>query len=272
MELGTIAYHNEIYNLDYMLAVEISELLNLLEENQTLENLILSAKLRSVCMNKISNELICQKVNYQMNSLKVSILNINPKFCEKVKYYDKVKNEIFEDLENFEEVLRQLSDRFDEKIQELIYEELELELQIWRMTKKENERKEEKTFFKKSKKNENLRYDVDLRKSLKEIKEKKRGLISQKENEIFSAMEVGDKALAVGVKKRRKIKNVAKLLNFKFNTYKVIQKNILEPFKRRIDEFKVNELGKIDGKSKEFDLVSVEKKINEIAENNGEKN
>lgn len=272
MELGTVVYQNEIYNLDYMTSDEISALFHLVEQNTKEENCVLSAKLRSVYANRLTQEIVRQKVGNQLNSMKASILNINPKFQEKSKNYEKVNAEMTQELEEFEEVLKRFADIFDGKMQDLIYQKLELELKWLIATNQENvNQTEKKSFFKKRKtaknKQENDEIAIDTEKLKKQIQknvEMQKRLMEQKQTQIFSAMEVGNNAIAVGVKKRRNIKNIAKFFHCKFNPYKVIQKNVLEPFGHRIDEFKVNQLKKVDGKAKEFDFAKIQEKIEEI--------
>lgn len=274
MELGTVVYQNEIYNLDYMTSGEISALFNLVEQSTKEENCVLSAKLRSVYANRLSQEIVHQKVGNQVNSMKASILSINPKFQEKSKNYDKVNEEMLQELEEFEKVLRRFADIFDDKMQVLIYQKLELELKLLVAMNQENaSQTEKKSFFKKRKtvknKQENDKIATDIEKLKKQIQKNVKiqtHLMEQKQNEMFSAMEVGNNAIAVGVKKRRNIKNIAKFFHYKFNPYKVIQKNVLEPFGHRIDEFKVNQLKKVDGKAKEFDFAKIQEKIEEIIE------
>lgn len=259
MELGTIVYRNEIYNLDYMTALEISELLTLVNKHKNKENIILSAKLKSVYNHKISNEWIHRKVNFQLNSMKTSMLNINAKFIEKSKNYNKINEEMLGCLKSFEEVLKQLADGFDIKIQQLIYKQLELELKLWEI---------QATFQEELIPEDSDISDAELklRKEIKLVRKKQKGLEKHKENEIFAAMEVGDRAIGINVRKQRRLKNIPKFLSYKFNPYKVIQKNVMEPFQQRIDEFKVNQLKKVDGKSLEFDFSKVEKRINRIVE------
>ena len=264
MELGTIVYNNEIYNLDYMTAIEVSELLNLVQKNKNKENVILSAKLRCVQTNKISNELINQKVNFQLNSMKTSMLNINSKFTEKSKNYDKINEEMLDSLKCFEEVLRQFAYSFDRKIQQLIYKQLELELKLLAAICEEQI---EPKKIKQEKSEDNTSIETKLKKEMKVLIKKRKSLAKHKEDEIFSAMEVGNKAIGVTVKKRRRLKNIPKFFSYKFNPYRVIQKNVIEPFNQRIDEFKVNQLKKVDGKSKEFDFDKIATKIDEIAKN-----
>lgn len=257
MELGTIVYENEIYNLDYMTASEISELLGLVNQHKNKENIILSAKLKSVCNHKMSKEWIHQKVNFQLNSMKTSMLHINAKFIEKSKNYGKIEEEMMTSLNCFEEVLRQLADGFDSKIQQLIYKQLKLELKLWKIKSAHEEEMLQE---------DNSELELKLKKEIKVVRKKLKSLERHKESEIFAAMEVGDKAIGLNVRKQRKLKNIPKFFSYKFNPYKVIQKNVLEPFEQRMDEFKVNQLKKVDGKSQEFDFSKVEKRIDRIVE------
>jgi len=109
------------------------------------KEIILSATLSKVYAHKISREIVNTKVNNQLNSMEVSINRINHKFVEKKsKNYDKIKQELEMALENYEEVLNQLCDKFDEKIEELIFQKVELESSILKKyIEKQNEIKEE---------------------------------------------------------------------------------------------------------------------------------
>ncbi len=129
----------------------------------------------------------------------------------------------------------------------------------------------EKVFFKKGKNRTKNQEISKLEKQIESLKREQKSLEEQKQIGVFSAMEVGGKAMTTYVKKRRNLKNVAKFFSYRFNTYKVIQKNVLEPFEHRIDEFKVNQLQKVDGKAKEFDIITIEEKIQEILKKDSEK-
>lgn len=76
-------------------------------------------------------------------------------------------------------------------------------------------------------------------------------------------METENKAISTQIRKPRTIKKITKFFANRFNTYNVIIKSVLEPIRQRVDEFKVNELGRVEFKNQEFDLKEMEQKIRE---------
>ncbi len=81
-------------------------------------------------VNKTSVDSIDEKVNAQMNSIKVGICNINPKFKEGSKNYDITKKLVSETLSNYEQALIELSKFYDGKIEQLILRKVELEASL----------------------------------------------------------------------------------------------------------------------------------------------
>jgi len=90
----------------------------------------LSATVNRACVDKISTEMINQKVSSQMNAITAGIHNINPKFKEGSKNYDTIKSQIVTSLANYETALMQLSDFYDGKTEQLILRKVELEAQL----------------------------------------------------------------------------------------------------------------------------------------------
>ena len=90
----------------------------------------LSAILNCVYIDKISSETIQTKVTNQMNSMEVSINRINPKYNEKSKNYDKIKQQILDTLQTYEENLVQFCQFCDKEIQEIIFKKVELESKL----------------------------------------------------------------------------------------------------------------------------------------------
>ena len=80
-------------------------------------------------------------------------------------------------------------------------------------------------------------------------------------NKVFNAMETENKALTTEIRKPRTFKKITKFFANKFNTYKVVMKNVIEPVKQRIDEYKVNELQKVEIDSTEMDFEQIQEKI-----------
>lgn len=81
-------------------------------------------------VDKISADIIDEKVNAQMNSIKVGICNINPKFKEGSKNYDITKKLVSETLLKYEQALVELSKFYDGKIEQLILRKVELEASL----------------------------------------------------------------------------------------------------------------------------------------------
>ena len=92
-------------------------------ETQVKTNALVSRAL----VDRDSTETISEKVNSQMNSIKTSIYNINPKFKEGSKNYDETKKLVTESLASYEQALIELSQFYDGKIEQLILRKVELE-------------------------------------------------------------------------------------------------------------------------------------------------
>lgn len=95
------------------------------------DEITLSATLQQVYAQKLTIEIVSTKLANQANSMEVAVNRINPKFGEKKsKSYDRVKTEMIQALENFEENLQQFCAIFDEKIEKLILKKVELESKL----------------------------------------------------------------------------------------------------------------------------------------------
>lgn len=232
----------------------------------------LTAILNSVYAQKISNETIQTKVNHQIHSIETAINRINPKFGEKSKNYEKIKEQILDILNEFETNLKQFCEVFDKEIQETILQKVEFESQLFMaVLRKEllepNEKKQPKQ-KEKNKPKQNVKNTVEtLEKEVRKITQKINELNEQKVKKIFDAMETENKAISTQIRKPRTIKKITKFFANRFNTYHVIVKSVLEPIEHRIDEFKVNELEKVDFQNQEFDLKEMEKEIREREKN-----
>lgn len=108
---------------------------------------------------------------------------------------------------------------------------------------------------------QNQFYISKLEKEIKIINRKVKELENEKIDKMFNAMEVGDKSLSTQIRKPRTFKKITKFIVNRINSYNIIMKNIIIPFKQRIDEFRVNELKKVTNKVDEFDLKEWEKEI-----------
>ena len=285
------------------------------------DQIILSAKINRVYAYKLSAEIINTKITNQINSTKYSINKINPKFFEKHKNYKKVSDELELILESFEEVLKQLCDEYDNKIEECILEKIKLESDLLMCILAKNNLyvQEDKKIDKKRiingisntvekikskmKKSEQLDislinrlqdgqeienelYNINnqseeykskerqirkLEKEIKKINKKISNLNEEKKERVFAAMETQNTSISTEIKKPRTFKSIKKFFVNRFNTYNVIMKKVIEPIKQRIDEFKVNELKKIDGTSQEFNFSEFDNKVkktqNDILDN-----
>ena len=232
----------------------------------------LTAILNCVYAQKISNETIQTKVNHQIQSIETAINRINPKFGEKSKNYDKIKEQIMDILSQFEANLKQFCVVSDNKIQETILQKVELESQLFMaVLSKEllepNEKKQPKQKDK-NKPKQNVKNTVGtLEREVRKITQKINELNEQKVKKIFDAMETENKAISTQIRKPRTIKKITKFFANRFNTYNVIMKTVLEPIEHRIDEFKINELEKVDFQNQEFDLKEMEEKIKKKEKN-----
>ena len=81
-------------------------------------------------IDKISSESITKKVDNQLSSIKYAISQINSRFNENSKNYTSTKEQITETLANYEQVLRELSEFYDGKIEQLILRRVELEASL----------------------------------------------------------------------------------------------------------------------------------------------
>lgn len=79
---------------------------------------------------KISKETIEEKVEAQMNAIKVSMHEINPRFKEGSKNFDTTKESIIRVMAEYEQALKELSEFYDGKIEQLILRKVELEAHL----------------------------------------------------------------------------------------------------------------------------------------------
>lgn len=102
----------------------------------------------------------------------------------------------------------------------------------------------EKTKQEEKKNKDNIsRIEKEVRAIDSEIKR----INERKKTNLLNAMEVGDKWIATTIKRPRTFTKITRFFSSKFNTPKLINKTILEPLNRRIDEFVNNELANVKG-------------------------
>ena len=273
------------------------------------DNIQMSALVNRALTDKISTETINKKVNNQLNSIQVSMYNINPKFNENSKNYATIKKEILDVLTDYEFSLTKLSDSYDIKLEELILKKVELESHlIGKIFREENYRTEEnfkmkakqtdklkmsfaektKSIFEKfsiKKKNEkvinvhdisklqdcvdleneqNIKLDKKvekiklknetnnnevtvLRKEIQEISAKIDKINEEKRLALEEAMETRDKWIVVNIKKPNVFDRAKRFFASKLNPSKVIIKTVIAPLKQRVNEFKLEDLAKLEG-------------------------
>ncbi len=98
--------------------------------NESEEKIKANAMVSRAYIDKISTDTVNDKVNAQLNSIKVGIHNINPKFKEGSKNYETTRKLVSETLSKYEKALVQLSKFYDGKIEQLILRKVELEASL----------------------------------------------------------------------------------------------------------------------------------------------
>lgn len=98
---------------------------NLYEESEN--RVKTNAMINRAYTDKISSETIKEKVEAQMNAIKIGIHEINPRFKEGSKNYDITKDAIVEVMSKYEQALNELGEFYDGKIEQLILRKVELE-------------------------------------------------------------------------------------------------------------------------------------------------
>ena len=263
-----------------------------------------NAMINMAYTDKISSETINEKVEAQMNAIEIGIKDINPKFKEGSKNFDITQSAIKKTMAEYEQALKELSQFYDGKIEQLILRKVELEANLvgslineeylYQNVKKIKEQKDKddiktsisstiKKVFEKmvTKKQEKQEVDVRLLQNMQDAKDLEQEVNVDLENKItktekeekenksfvekiekeirlideeikrinerkkqflYEAMEVGDKHLAINIKKPKMFKKITRFFVSRFNTAKVIESTILEPLNQRIESFKNNEL------------------------------
>lgn len=276
---------------------------------QNSENIQMEAIVNRALTDKISTETINTKVNSKLNAISVEIKNINPKYNENSKNYDSTKAEILDALTNYETALMELSDFYDEKIEQLILKKVELDTKklgllmkdeiLLEKTEKKVDEKEnltskvskgvkgivEKINFKNqnkekeyidvslynkvqdiadikqevnqkmenrvkkakedSSKNSNQIQEID--KQIKNIDLEIKKVNERKQQNLMNAMEMGDKWIAVNLKRPKAFTKIKRFFMSKFNTTKLIHKNVITPLNNLVKEFRETELANVKG-------------------------
>ena len=276
---------------------------------QNSENIQMEAIVNRALTDKISTETINTKVNSKLNAISVEIKNINPQYNENSKNYDSTKADILDALTNYETALMELSDFYDEKIEQLILKKVELDTQklgllmkdeiLLEKTEKKIGEKEnltskvskgvksivEKINFKNQNKEKEY-IDVSLYNKVQDIADIKqevnqkmesrvkkakedssknsnqiqkideqiknidleiKKVNEKKQQNLMNAMEIGDKWIAVNLKRPKAFTKIKRFFMSKFNTTKLIHKNVITPLNNLVKEFRETELANVKG-------------------------
>ena len=276
---------------------------------QNSENIQMEAIVNRALTDKISTETINTKENSKLNSISFEIKNINPNYNENSKNYDSTKADILDALTNYETALIELSDFYDEKIEQLILRKVELDTRklgllmkdevLLEKTEKKVDEKEnitskvskgvkrivEKINFKNQNKEKEY-IDVSLYNKVQDIADIKQEVNQKMENRVqkakedssknsnqiqeidkeirnidleikkvnerkqqnlMNAMEMGDKWIAVNLKRPKAFTKIKRFFMSKFNTTKLIHKNVITPLNNLVKEFRETELANVKG-------------------------
>ncbi len=260
---------------------EISAILKQMDR-QLEEEIELSVTLACVYVEKMSKEIIQTKLTNQLNAMNVMIHQIHPKLDENSKNYTKIKEQITSILTDYETVLTQFCEKYDEQIKSMIEEKAQLETKLRKLVHQKKAMEAEKAFQNKKHimnrlmnkmktidvsllnrikdgqeveqelrkqgnfPQENQEYENEIRNFEEQIKiwhDRIEQLHQQKIDKAWKAMEVAQSGLVTQIRKPKKLAKIKRFLVNRLNPYKVISKNVLEPIKQRIYDFKINELG-----------------------------
>lgn len=125
---------------------------------------------------RISTETINEKVDAQLNAIRIGIQEINPKFKEGAKNYDTIKSQVLESMSNYENVLKELSEFYDGKIEQLILRKVELEANLVGSILNEKYLAERLETKKVEKENDNVKKSIKitLKNAIEKISKKKK--------------------------------------------------------------------------------------------------
>jgi hypothetical protein len=109
---------------------------------------------------RVSDETIKEKVDAQLNAIRAGIKDINPKFKEGAKNYDQVKTMVTDTMSKYEQALKELSNFYDGKIEQLILRKVELEADYVGSILNEQYLKDVINIEKRLQENDGLKYKV----------------------------------------------------------------------------------------------------------------
>lgn len=96
-------------------------------------------------------------------------------------------------------------------------------------------------------KKENYESIEKIEKEIAMITDEIERINDRKKKSIYDAMEVGEKTIAIGIRRPKVIKKITKFFVSRFNTAKMVESSIIDPLRLRIESFKTNELASKKG-------------------------
>jgi len=199
--------------------IELSEFYDGKIEQLILRKVELEANLLGSILNQ---EYLAQKVNRKSeqkdkDKVKNSVKDNIKLTIEKLKNFRRDKSEIdareLASLMDKQDVANEIDQKLDKRIEKSI-----------------NDKKENKNALSK--------YEKEIMLIDEEIDR----INQRKKKSIFDAMEVGDKSIAVSIRKPKMFKKITRFFVARFNTAKIVETNIIIPLNARIESFKNNEL------------------------------
>ena len=206
MKLGTITLENRLYNLDYMKEEElldifskcaeqtndeINKVKNISNRENPKSELDISIAYKNFLTNitsivkneaciyraiveKTTGDIINEKVRNQRNAFNGCIKRINSKFIKNKKHRD-LQEKIEESLKKYEQVLIEIADFYDVKIEQLILKKVELQAHLVGKIIREEFYFQEEEKNKNAKKNDNLLNSLanNIKSAISKIKNKK---------------------------------------------------------------------------------------------------
>lgn len=248
MELGTIECNGKTYNLDDITTNHVKRLLKNTEKNSKktsdlkIENIEYKAILGMALAYKMTFDVINEKVNNKRNALVIEVREFNPDFDIGVKNYEELTLSIEDALEKYKKALIKLSKKYDSKIEKLILNKTQLEIDKLKNAYKiqiiknniENNIKESLSEIEEK--------NRELEENIKNINSDVNGLSEEKHNKLVNAMESENKWVSVNVKGTKRFAKIKRFFIRRFNTAKLIQKKIIIPLNNLVNAFNETEV------------------------------
>ena len=225
---------------------------------------------------KKSQEIISQKQESESASLSYGIKSINKKVFENMTKYQEVERELKSLLDRYSSDLLEISEYHDTQIASAYVKVLEEEIKQCRKNKEifYLEKEEQVAIEKADNSDDEIRekiYNIEdeLNKSelkIRRLKPTIRKRIIDKETELFKALESEEQEIKKDPIKGPRIFNKAtKFFMGKINPYKMIQKNVFNNLRNRIDKYENSEdrknIKKANEKYKEENIIQTINKV-----------